>query len=148
MINLIFLNPSIAIPMCDENITFHYNRHEDEKLVTETVPAVDFIKRLIQHIPEKHFKQVRYYGIYARHRESDKKLNLAVPKEKHKILLSFKRWRNCIAASFGYDSLKCPCCGETMALLDLYFKHKRIPLKEMYEKTLSKARGCRPPACA
>ena len=47
-------------------VTFHYNRHEDEKYVEETLPAMDFIKRLIRHIPEKHFKMIRYGGIYAR----------------------------------------------------------------------------------
>ncbi len=143
--------PVIATSRIDsydgENVTFHYNRHEDEKLITETVPVLDFISRLVQHIPEKHFKQIRYYGIYARNRESDKKLNRAVPKEKHKTILSFNRWRDCIAASFGYDPIKCPCCGETMSLLDIYFKHKRVPLEEMYEKAMSKAR-CRSPAHA
>lgn len=141
--------PVIATSRIDnydgEKVTFHYNRHEDEKLITETVPVLEFISRLIQHIPEKHFKQIRYYGIYARHRESDKKLNLAVPKEKHRLILSFNRWRNCIASSFGYDPLKCPHCGETMALMDLYIKHKRVPLEEMYEKVMSKAPRCRSP---
>ena len=141
--------PVIATSRIDnydgENVTFHYNRHEDEKLITETVPVLEFISRLIQHIPEKHFKQIRYYGIYARHRESDKKLNPAVPKEKHKLILSFNRWRNCIAASFGYDPLKCPHCSETMILLDLYFKHNRVPLEEMYEKAMAKAHRCRSP---
>lgn len=47
-------------------VTFHYNRHEDEKYVEETLPTMDFIKRLIRHIPEKHFKMIRYGGIYAR----------------------------------------------------------------------------------
>ena len=47
-------------------VTFHYNHHEDEKYVEETLPAMDFIKRLIRHIPEKHFKMIRYGGIYAR----------------------------------------------------------------------------------
>lgn len=47
-------------------VTFHYNRHEDEKYVEKTLPAMDFIKRLIRHIPEKHFKMIRYNGIYAR----------------------------------------------------------------------------------
>ena len=47
------------------NVTFHYNRHEDEQLVIETIPATDFIKKLIIHVPEKHFKMIRYYGIYA-----------------------------------------------------------------------------------
>lgn len=53
-----------------EYVTFHYTRHEDNKTVTERIPALEFIQKLIQHIPEKHFKMVRYYGLYARnHRQ-------------------------------------------------------------------------------
>jgi hypothetical protein len=144
--------PVIATSRIDafdgDNVTFHYNRHEDEKLVTETIPALDFIKRLIQHIPEKHFKMIRYYGLYARHRESDKKLNLAIAKEKHGIYLSFNKWRECILSSFGYDPIKCPCCGTMMSFMELYFKHRRVPLDELYEKVMAKAKGCRSPASA
>ena len=88
---------------------------------------------------------IRYYGLYARHRESDKKLNHAIAKEKHGIYLSFNKWRECILASFGYDPLKCPCCGNTMSFLELYHKHKRVPLDELYEKVMAKAKGCRSP---
>ncbi len=78
------------------NVTFHYNRHEDEKLIVETIPVLDFIERLIQHIPEKHFKMIRYYGIYARHHKADLKIRRAITKEKHSIYLSFNRWRDSI----------------------------------------------------
>ena len=47
----------------------------------ETLPVMDFIKRLIRHIPEKHFKMIRYYGLYARHRKSDLKLHRAISNE-------------------------------------------------------------------
>ena len=141
--------PVIATSRIDhydgETVTFHYNRHEDEKLVTERIPVLDFIARLIQHIPETQFKMIRYYGLYARHRESDKKLIPAIPKEKHKIFLSFNRWRDCILSSFGYDPLKCPCCGTTMLFQELYFKHHRVPLDELYEKAIAKAKRCRSP---
>ena len=40
-----------------EFVTFHYNRHEDEKLVTETLPVLDFMARLTRHIPEKTFQR-------------------------------------------------------------------------------------------
>ena len=59
-------------------VTFHYNRHEDDTYVEETIPVMEFIQRLIRHIPEKHFKMIRYGGIYARHREIDKKLRRAI----------------------------------------------------------------------
>ncbi len=48
-------------------VTFHYTRHEDNKTVSECIPTMEFIQRLIVHIPEKHFKMLRYYGIYAKH---------------------------------------------------------------------------------
>ena len=141
--------PVIATSRIDDydgdNVTFHYNRHEDDELVTETIPVLDFIKRLIQHIPEKHFKQIRYYGIYARHRKSDQKLNRAISKSKHTMLRSFNQWRNSILTSFGYDPIKCPCCGTTMDFLELYFNHKRVPLDELYEQAKSKAHNIRAP---
>jgi hypothetical protein len=144
--------PVIATSRIDDydgkNVTFHYNRHEDDKLVIETIPALEFIERLIMHIPEKHFKMIRYYGLYARHRESDKKLNHAISKEKHGFFLSFNKWRECILSSFGYDPLKCPVCGTTMSFLELYHKHQRVPLDEMYKKVMANAKGCRSPASA
>ena len=79
---------------------------------------------------------IRYYGIYARHRESDQRLRRAVSKEKHTIFLSFNRWRESILHSFGYDPLKCHNCGTTMLFLELYFNHKPVPLHELYEKVM------------
>ena len=141
--------PVIATSRIDhydgENVTFHYNRHEDDKLITETIPVLDFIARLIPHIPEKHFKMIRYYGLYARHRASDKKLNLAISKQKHKIYRSFNRWRNAILSSFGYDPIQCPCCGTTMLFQELYFNHHHVALDELYERTIAKAKRCRSP---
>ncbi len=141
--------PVIATSRIDsydgEFVTFHYNRHEDGKLVTETIPVLDFMARLTQHIPEKHFKMIRYYGIYARHRKSDRYLHRAISRDKHKIFLSFNRWRDSILLSFGYDPLKCPSCGTPMLFLELYFNHKPVPLHELYERAMRKHR-CRSPA--
>ena len=142
--------PVIATSRIDkydgDSVTFHYNRHEDDQLVYETIPVLDFMERLIRHIPETNFKMIRYYGIYARHRNSDKKLRRVIPLEKHRILLSFNRWRDCLLSSFGYDPLKCPECSSVMLFLELYFKHHRVSLDELYERTMSKHRNCRPPS--
>lgn len=139
--------PVIATSRIDNydgiNVTFHYNRHEDEKYVQETIPALEFIERLIQHIPEKHFKMIRYGGLYARHRKVDEKVFKAIPKEKHQILRSFNEWRTAILYAFGYDPLKCPDCGKTMLFQELYYKHRRVPLEELYEKVMSRSRGKR-----
>lgn len=138
--------PVIATSRIDkydgESVTFHYNRHEDEQYVEETIPAMEFIGRLIQHIPEKHYKMIRYGGIYARHRDIDKKLQRAISREKHHIYRSFHKWRAAILSSFGYDPLKCEC-GATMLFLELYFNHTRVSLEEMYENVMSRSRGRR-----
>lgn len=139
--------PVIATSRIDkydgDMVTFHYNRHEDDKYVEETITAIDFIKRLIQHIPEKNFKMIRYGGLYARHREIDKKLYRAISKEKHHILRSFNQWQTAILAAFGYNPLECPKCNHQMEFLELYYNHQRISLEEMYEKAMSKSRGKR-----
>lgn len=121
-------------------VTFHYNRHEDDKYVTETIPAIDFIKRLIRHIPEKHFKMIRYYGLYARHREIDTKLYRAIHKSKHRFIKSFTKWRQDILLSFGYDPLFCPHCKKEMALVEVYYRHKWVSLQELYERTMAKVK--------
>ena len=88
--------PVIATSRIDhydgESVTFHYTRHEDNKTVSECIPALDFIKRLIVHIPEKHFKMLRYYGIYAKHHKQEQKLYKCISSEKKRFIL---RHMNC-----------------------------------------------------
>ena len=138
--------PVIATSRIDkydgESVTIHYNRHEDDQYIEETIPVLDFIKRLIRHIPDKHFKMIRYGGLYARHRDIDKKLFRAISREKHRIYRSFNEWRTAILFAFGYDPIKCDC-GCTMLFLELHFNHQHVSLEEMYEKIMSRSRGKR-----
>lgn len=130
--------PVIAASRIDkydgEFVTFHYTRHEDNKTIEERIPALDFIKRLIIHIPEKHFKMLRYYGIYARHHKQEKKLRRCISPEKRKFLSSIQDWRTSILLSFGYDPLRCPGCGTSMSVLEVY--HKKTALFERYRKVM------------
>ena len=138
--------PVIALKRIDsydgECVTFHYNRHEDNAYVQKTLPALDFIRLLIQHIPEKSFKMTRYYGLYARRRQIDQSLYRAIPKSKHQILRSFTKWRSNILLSFGYDPLNCPKCKHEMLFVELYYDHHRVSLEGLYERTMAKAK-CR-----
>ena len=115
-------------------VTFHYTRHEDNQTITECIPAMDFIKRLIVHIPEKHFKMLRYYGIYAKHHKQEKNLRRCISKEKRRFLLRNNDWRTSILLSFGYDPLRCPSCGSSMSVLEVYYK--KTALFEQYRKAM------------
>ncbi len=130
--------PPIATSRIDnydgESVTFHYTRHEDHKTISETIPALDFIKRLIIHIPEKHFKMLRYYGIYARKHKQESKLYKCISSQKRKYFRHLLDWRQSILLSFGYDPLSCPKCGTSMLVLEVY--HKKTTLIEQYRKAM------------
>lgn len=137
--------PVIATSRIDkydgENVTFHYNRHEDDKYIEETIPVMDFIQRLIRHIPEKHFKMIRYYGVYTRHKETDKNHRKAISSQLRNYYMSRNNWRTNIFLSFGFDPLCCPRCSHKMEFLELRFNHRHVSLEEMYEKAMAKARS-------
>jgi hypothetical protein len=46
-------------------VSFWYKDNQDVRH-TKTMLVFDFISAVIQHIPEKHFKMIRYYGAYCR----------------------------------------------------------------------------------
>jgi len=45
--------------------------------------------------------------------------------------------RTLILLSFGYDPLQYPKCNHQMVFLDLYQKHERVPLEELYERAMA-----------
>lgn len=102
------------------HVTFWYQPHGETELHRETVPAHEFIKKIIIHIPEKNFHMLRYYGLYARKHIHDAKFIKYLPSHQVKARRFFKRWAFRISKSFGYDPLKCTC-GNFMEFVSLYF---------------------------
>lgn len=100
-------------------VTFWYQRHEDNVRVTETLSAHDFIKKLIIHIPQKHFNMLRYYGLYAKKHKFEKKLIHILSPAQAKAKKFFKRWVFRTELSFGFDPTKCSC-GHYMDFLYTY----------------------------
>ena len=63
-----------------------------------------------------------------------------IHKSKHRFIKSFTKWRQDILLSFGYDPLFCPHCKKEMALVEVYYRHKRFSLQELYERTMAKVK--------
>ncbi len=63
-------HPAIANTRISEydgrNVTFWYFDRKKDVKVSITVSVEEFIRRVIQHIPERQFKMIRYYGAYCR----------------------------------------------------------------------------------
>jgi hypothetical protein len=110
-----------------EFVTFYYDRHEDNKRVTEKIHAFEFIKRLIIHIPDEQFKMIRYYGLYAKEYTHSSKLILLDSIEKRKLRKKLSHWRARILLSFGIDPLLCSC-GTKMELVEIFYSGKKLSL--------------------
>lgn len=100
------------------NVSYWYQRHEDNEIVNVTEHAFEFIKKLIIHIPEQGFNMLRYYGLYADGPDAYPSLYRKSPKEKRIANRLKLKWQLNIELSFCFDPLKC-ACGGYMQLTDI-----------------------------
>ena len=99
-------------------VTFEYLDHYTNIKETMTLPVLDFIERLICHIPDKNFRNIRYYGFLA-NRLRGKLLPLVYNLLNMKHVITSKvylSWRTMIQAAYKYDPLRCPLCKSIMLL--------------------------------
>ena len=93
-------------------VTFYYGdrqrtRHE------QTLPVLEFIHGVVRHIPPKHFKMVRYFGLYAPRKAAQVR---AIMQHMGNLIGRVVRrldWRQRMQRAFGHDPLQCPRCGSS-----------------------------------
>ena len=99
----------------------------------EVFSAEDFIAAITQHIPDKGFQMVRYYGWYsnrARGERAKKQAEAAEPENPAGIQvidvsdyqprrLPSKKWRELIKQVWEVDPFDCPRCGAEMKMIAL-----------------------------
>lgn len=111
-----------------EKVHFWYEDHQTGKPVEVELDVIDFIGRLTYHIPKKHFKMVRRYGLYRRdlNKLAQKIVQLWnwINKKTQQIKTPFsprkKSWKERIQEAFGSNPLKCPRCGREMELWTIW----------------------------
>lgn len=112
-------------------VSWFYDPHEDVHLENEddklgrqfiSEHPFEFIKRLIIHIPDKYFHQVRYYGFYSNNSRLLKSSSL-FSKKQLKAMENDTLWIRGLINTFGYSPLICDVCGQRMhlSLDDSYF---------------------------
>lgn len=101
-------------------VGFHYE--DSNKKRHDVVMTTDeFITSLIQHVPEKHFKMIRYYGAYARRNKR---------KYGARVLSSIKQLK---LTKFGFiKPTLCPICRKPMQFIT-YLKKPPPPDKQKLE---------------
>ena len=101
-------------------------RHRIELRIEVTESGRSLIEKLIVHIPEKHFRMIRYYGFYNpknvdtldhiheilgedRHKDYPRKTGDRVKR----VSMNKLKIRTFLLDSFNRDMLRCPC-GDTL----------------------------------
>ncbi len=101
----------------NKTVTWHYDPHEDDGLeesekrgrqyVTESIQ--DFIARLLVHVPDEGFQQIRYYGFYSNRTTSrPNHRKMATEKEMDEVR-RFLKWEQMLLSVYGYSPLICEC---------------------------------------
>jgi len=119
-----------------KSVSFEFLDHYTNEKKMMTLSVEEFIARIISHIPDKHFKCIRYYGFLANRVRSKllpivyKFVNMVVDQGR-KIYIT---WRDLINSSFGYDPLTCPNCHIELQLTEFVPPAKNIDLIAMHEQ--------------
>lgn len=108
----------------------------DGKTSFKTLPVLAFLGRLIRHIPDKHFKMVRYAGIFATRwrfhylAHARAVLQQPAPPDPVPPPVSLLSWRERRQAE-GTDPLLCPSCRVPMDFVRLVFGPHE-PIAELF----------------
>jgi len=113
-------HPAIAESRIDsydgKRVVFHYFDHENVKH-SVNMSIDEFISAVIGHIPDRHFKVIRYYGLYAR--QDRKKYRYIVGEDSSYGTIT----QASILKFMGKHIKKCMKCGNIMEFIE-YVKRK------------------------
>jgi len=128
--NISYLGRYIKRPAIAESKLKHYNGNEvvfnylDHNTKTYRqfkLSAEQFIARFIQHIPDKGFRMIRYYGFLA-HRVRGKLLPIVYQllNQVNNIPPSPPTYAALIQKNFNFDPLTCVLCGSPLILIKIH----------------------------
>jgi len=121
------VSPPIAVKRIEsydgELVSYWYHDHKTRKIQHETISAIKFIGRMVQHILPKAFQRIRYYGFHSNPRYEKMRTlimsllpaSFTVDKNGFRVLPR-KKFRKLFKETYGRDPLKCPNCGNIMEL--------------------------------
>jgi hypothetical protein len=121
-----------------KRVSYRSDKIEGPTAGTEKLDPLEFLARLITHIPDKRQVMTRYYGWYAnRVRGTRKKLAENGP-DVEPVTVEFatrqdldhrekqRRWAELLRKIFEVDPLKCPNCAATMRIVAFITKQDVI----------------------
>ncbi|MCB5362040.1 hypothetical protein BCU85_07640 [Vibrio lentus] len=114
----------------EASLSFRYLDHHTGKYETEQVTQLELIKRLIQHIPEKHCRMIRYFGFLANRVVGERlpTVRCALGMARHPEPVSPIRYGQMIKSFLRVDPFECILCGSRLHVAVFHAGIGRQPL--------------------
>ncbi|NVL91338.1 MAG: transposase [Desulfobacterales bacterium] len=121
-----------------QSVSYWYRDHKTGQIEHKTLPALQFVRCMVQHILPKGFQRIRYYGLhgnacYKRVRESLSEILPAQMPDDSKgyRVLPPKPFAQRFFESFGTEPLICAKCGDDMVVELIY--HPKYGIVKQYK---------------
>jgi hypothetical protein len=122
-----------------KQVSYRSDKTDGPTAGTEKLDPLEFLARIVTHIPDKRQVMTRYYGWYSnRVRGTRKKLAAAAAVEAAEQPVAFaereeltlrearKRWAELLRRVYEVDPLKCPNCAAAMRIVAFITKRDAI----------------------
>ena len=119
-------------------VSFEFFDHMTKEKTVKSMSVSTFIGSLIRHIPDKHFRAIRYYGFLSNRTRSQYLpiVNLILENNFHQPQKSIS-WVELQISEFNHNPLKCDDCQQQMALVDVSFPNKSVCHEALHYKLAS-----------
>jgi hypothetical protein len=122
----------------DEWITFEYKDYRNNaNPVLYTLKTVEFIRKLIRHIPPHYFNVIRHYGIIASRVKSQFKQMTFSLLGKLSSVKKAKNWRERQSHFHGSDPMLCKICNTLMIFVFAYYPNSLSSIKKHMDEKYS-----------
>ena len=103
-------------------ITFRHLEHRTKTYRNLTLTSEQFIARFVQHIPDKDFRMIRYYGFLA-NRIRGKLLPIVYKllNQENNAKTKTPTYAELIQKDFRFNPFKCILCGQQLVLSAIHF---------------------------
>lgn len=118
-----------------KNVSFQFKDRATKKITTLTLGVQEFIGRLVQHIPDQHFRILRHAGIFANCvRKKKLKKSRILLKQNEKTIPPRLTWREMFMNTFQKDPLTCSICHGIMKLKKIEFVNSQNIINRVMKK--------------
>lgn len=119
----------------DNQVKYKFKDHHTNSTATKVTTIDEFIALVIQHIPDKNFRMIRYYGALA-NRVRGKLLAkifelLGVTQQDNNVSISY---RQLMMQTFRCDPLVCPICNIDMQLVEAKDSKQNVIIMQEHDR--------------